>query len=333
MKLLKKLCMAEGISGLEGNIKEIIKNEIKGYADIREDRFGNLIAETHGKSRGKKVCYFAHTDEVGFLISDYDSDGFARFVTVGGIDAAVLPGKVVVSRRHKGVIGISPVHLLSEADKQTVLKTTDLFIDFGFKDKKAAEKKLPVGSCVCFESVYFEQGNEIFAKALDDRIGVRIMIEMIKSKPLYDTVFAFTSCEETGTQGGITAAYGIRPDIGVILECTTSAETPDEKGGKAVTLLGGGAVISYRDNGTMYDIGLYEKANAVAKEKGIKHQTKTVIAGGNDASAVQRTAEGASVAAYSVTARNLHSAITVANKNDYISVLKLAKEFNDVIGL
>ncbi len=333
MKLLKKLCTESGISGLEDNIKDIIKKEIEGFCEISEDRFGNLIAKTDGLKREKRVCYFAHTDEVGFLISDYDEQGFARFVPVGGIDAAVLPGKVVVGGKRKGVIGVCPVHLLSDNDKQTVLKSTDLFIDFGFESKKEAEKSLPVGSAVCFEPVYFEQGNEIFAKALDDRIGVRIMIEMIKSKPTYETYFAFTSCEETGTQGGETAAYGVRPDIGVILECTTSAETPDEKGGKAVTLLGGGAVISYRDNGTMYDTEFYKKATAFADEKNIKWQTKTLIAGGNDAAAVQRTAFGTSVAAFSVPARNLHSAITVANKNDYISVLKLAKEFNDVLGI
>ncbi len=333
MKLLKRLCTANGISGREENIKSIIKKEISGLCDISEDRFGNLIATVHGKKRDKRVCYFAHTDEVGFIISDYDEQGFARFVNVGGIDAAVLPGKVLCSGRRKGVIGVCPVHLLSTSDKETVLKSEDLFIDFGFEDKKQAEKRLPVGSAVYFEPTFYQAGNEIFAKALDDRIGVRIMIDMIKSKPLYDTTFVFTCCEETGTQGAETAAYGLNTDIGVILECTTSAQTPDENGGKAVTLLGGGAVISYRDNGTMYDTELFALATSVAEKNGIKWQTKTLVAGGNDASAVQKTAYGASVAAFSVAARNLHSAISVANKNDYFSVLKLAKAFNDVIGL
>ncbi len=334
MRLLKKLCEQDGLSGMEEDVFSLIISEIKDFADLTRDGFGDLIATVKGKKRPKKVAYFAHADEVGLMIKDYDQGGFASFSCVGGINPAVLQGKAFRAGKYKGVSGLAPVHLVDDEEMfSTKLKAFDMFLDFGFKTKEEALEKLPLGSPVAFDEPFYISGNQIFAKALDDRIGCRILIDMIKSRPEYETTFVFTKCEETGTHGARAASFAVKPDVAVVLECTTSADTPDDRGGKAVTLIGGGAVISYRDGGTMYDLGLYKKALETAEKHGIKYQTKTMVAGGNDSRSIQTACEGAAVAAFSVPARNLHASVSTASKKDYEAVRDLAVYFNNEIGL
>ena len=259
----------------------------------------------------------AHTDEVGFIITDITDDGYLRFAPVGGIDAAVVHGRRVDINGIKGVVGAKAVHLLSDDEKKNEPAFDKLAIDIGAADKAEAEKAVSLGDCAYFASDYCEFGDGfIKSKALDDRIGCMLMIELINSDLEYDTYFCFNVQEEVGLRGSGCSAYAVKPDVAVILESTTAADIDGVTGGDKCCVLGKGPVVSFMDGRTIYDKQIFNLAFEVAKENNIKIQTKTKIAGGNDAGAIQKSGAGCRVAAVSLPCRYIHSGSSVVKIGD-----------------
>lgn len=177
-----------------------------------------------------------------------------------------------------------------------------------------------------FESVYYEFGNGfIKAKALDDRIGCMLLIELIKSEIEYDKYFCFNVQEEVGLRGAMCTSFAIQPDISVILETTTAADLCGVTGGDRVCVLGDGPVVSFMDGRTIYDKELYTLAMTAAKENNIKVQIKTAIAGGNDAGAIQTSGRGSRVMAVSLPCRYIHSGSSIVKSSDIDETRKLLK--------
>ena len=279
---------------------------------------GSVIAFKKGKKApDKKVLVAAHTDEVGFIITDITDDGYLRFAPVGGIDAAVVLGRRVDINGIKGVVGAKAVHLLSDDEKKNEPAFDKLAIDIGAADKAEAEKAVSLGDCAYFASDYCEFGDGfIKSKALDDRIGCMLMIELINSDLEYDTYFCFNVQEEVGLRGSGCSAYAVKPDVAVILESTTAADIDGVTGGDKCCVRGKGPVVSFMDGRTIYDKQIFDLAFEVAKENNIKIQTKTKIAGGNDAGAIQKSGAGCRVAAVSLPCRYIHSGSSVVKIGD-----------------
>ena len=327
--MLKKLCSVNSASGDEAKMREFITGEIKDFCTYEIDALGSVIAFKKGKKTpNKKVMFAAHMDEVGFIVTHITDDGYLKFAPVGGIDARVVVDRVVTVSTEKGnlkgVIGAKAPHLLNDDEKKTAPKFSNLYIDIGAKDKSDAENYVATGDYVYFDSEYEEFGNGfIKAKALDDRIGCMLLIELIKSDLEYDTYFCFNVQEEVGLRGSTCTAFGVGADVAVILEATTAADLDGVRGGERCCVLGDGPVVSYMDGRTVYDKGLFNLAFDVAKEKGIKIQTKTTIAGGNDAGAIQTAGKGAKVMAVSLPARYIHASASVVKKADIEETKKL----------
>ena len=338
--LLKKLCLAFGPSGNEDEVREIIINEIKDFADdYYTDKVGNLIAFKKGKKTPeKKRLFAAHMDEVGFMITSAGDDGYLKFKNLGGIESTVILGKpaIVGDKRFPAVFGGKPVHLLKKDEREKVRSADDIYLDIGVvkKEKKDSKKNKPVevGEFAVFNSDFLEFGqNKIKCKAIDDRFGCYILIEMLKSKLLYDNYFAFTICEEIGLRGAKTAANIIKPDIAVILESTTAGDIYDKKQKNKICSLGDGAVISIMDNSAIYDKRLINLALDAANKKNIKTQIKQAVAGGNDSGAYQKSEKGVEVLAISLPTRYIHSPSCVADLRDMEECLKLAVEIEKEI--
>ncbi|MBQ1546076.1 MAG: M42 family peptidase [Clostridia bacterium] len=329
-QLLKKLCLADGVSSDEGRVREIIISEISGYADsIETDASGNLIVFKKGKVRPeKKVLLSAHMDEVGFIITHINSNGTLGFDEVGGIDRRVIPGKRVHLCKSGliGVVGIRPVHLTNRGDKEKIPKLLDMSIDIGALNKDDAMKYDLVGDIAAFEGFYEENETSIITKALDDRAGCAVLVDMIRSELPYDMYFTFVVQEEVGLRGAKTAAYTVDPDIAVVVETTTAADIPGVDEEKTVCSLGEGAVISFMDRRTIYDRDLYKAAFEAAQRAGVKAQAKQAVAGGNDAGVISAARGGVRTIAVSLPCRYLHSPHTVAYKNDLIAVEKTVTE-------
>lgn len=316
--MLKDLCLLNGTSGREEAVRNYIIEKIKDKCEYSVDALGSVIAFKKGrKAPDKKVLVAAHTDEVGFIITDITDDGYLRFAPVGGIDAAVVLGRRVDINGIKGVVGAKAVHLLSDDEKKNGPAFDKLAIDIGAADKAEAEKAVSLGDCAYFASDYCEFGDGfIKSKALDDRIGCMLMIELINSDLEYDTYFCFNVQEEVGLRGSGCSAYAVKPDVAVILESTTAADIDGVTGGDKCCVLGKGPVVSFMDGRTIYDKQIFDLAFEVAKENNIKIQTKTKIAGGNDAGAIQKSGAGCRVAAVSLPCRYIHSGSSVVKIGD-----------------
>lgn len=323
--MLKELCLLNGTSGDEKHVREYIIHEIKDFCEYSVDPLGSVIAFKKGRRKpDKKVMLCAHMDEVGFIITDIDDDGYLSFNPVGGIDAKVIADRSVTVNHIHGVIGLKPVHLMNDDEKKSAPKIKSMRIDIGAKNKEDALQYVHPGDYAYFSGDYHEFGDGyIVSKALDDRIGCMLLIELMKSELEYDTYFCFNVQEEVGLRGAMCTSYQVQSDISVIFEATTAADLCSVKGGERVCVLGDGTVISFMDGRTIYDKALYNLAMKTAKENDIKAQTKTAIAGGNDAGAVQSSGKGSRVLAVSLPCRYIHSGASVVKKSDIAETRKL----------
>ena len=354
-ELLKKLCLAFGPSGNEDEVRDIIIEEIKNKADdYYVDKVGNIIAFKKGaKTPEKKRLFAAHMDEVGFMVTSVDGEGYLKVKAVGGIENAVILGKqaIVGEKRLAAVFGGKPIHLLSGDEWRNA--RSNIYLDIGARkkeEKKQEEKKdgdknnkeeqkpVEIGEFAVFKSEYLEFGqNKVKSKAIDDRFGCYILIEMINAELEYDSWFAFTICEEIGLRGAKTAAHIVQAERAVVFEATTAGDIYnkkdefDTKNKNKVCELGGGAVISLMDHATIYNKGLINLALATAERKNIKAQLKQAVAGGTDAGAIHKAGAGAEVLAVALPTRYIHSPSCVADYGDMEECLKLALELEKVI--
>jgi len=329
--LLKKLTEASGVSGNEKEVRDLIIDEIKDHVDsIKVDRIGNIIAYKKGKKETEKTLMLAaHMDEVGLLVTDIDSMGLLKFTTVGGIDKRVLVSKVVSIGKDKipGVIGAKPIHLQKPEERKRALDIDSLYIDFGAKSKEDAEKYVSIGDYVSFYSDYTEFGtNKVKAKALDDRVGCAILVDLLKN--IEDTSFygVFTTMEEVGLRGAGPAAFEVDPDYALILEGTICADSEEMEKHMIPTKLGQGPALSLMDRTTVYDVGMRKRLEELAGKNSIPYQYRKASSGGNDSGMIHTAKSGCKTASLSVPCRYIHSNVSVMDKGDFENAYKLAYE-------
>jgi endoglucanase len=332
IKLLETLCNLNGGSGDEDAIRDFIYEKIKNNSDeIRVDNLGNLIAFKKGNGNKKtKIALTAHMDEVSFIITSIRDDGTARFAPVGGINADSVLGRRVVSNGFPGVIGSKAIHNMTEKEHQKSADFDDFSIDFGFLSKAECEEKIALGDRVYFEENFLLFGNNMVAsKAIDDRFGCAVLMSLIEKNFPCNITFGFLTQEEVGCRGA--KAVDIDADIAIVVETTTAADFDGVSDDKKCTRIGEGAVVTFMDRGTIYDKNLYELMRKTANENGIKTQTKTLIAGGNDASALNIKNGGMKTIAISIPCRYLHTANCVASISDMDNVEKLVEKMIEKI--
>lgn len=329
LNYLKELCLINGTSGREEKVREYIISKISDKADITVDPMGNVIAFVKGKKRAEnKVMISAHMDEVGFIVRYITDEGFLKFTPVGGVNEKVIFGRNVTVGDNDipGVVGVKPIHLCEKDDLKKCPKIKDMTIDIGASSKEEAEKLVSVGDSVYFVSDYVEFGDGLIkAKAIDDRFGCAAMLKMIEEGVQYDTYFSFVVQEEVGLRGSKATAFTIAPDYAVVLEATTASDIADTPESDSVCFLGKGAAVSFMDRATLYNRELFKMSREIAEKNSIAWQTKTTVAGGNDAGSIHLSRGGVYTLAISIPCRYIHSATCVANKKDMQSVYELAK--------
>ncbi len=342
-ELLEKLSLIFGPSGCEGEVADFIVSQIEGDCDsITRDRVGNIIAKVSGRGieynaeSPKKIMICAHMDEVGIMVSDITDEGYLKFMTVGGISPTVLLDKRVVigegDKRINGIISSKAIHMQTPDERGKVIPTSKMYIDIGASSEAEAREYVEIGDVGVFESDFLRFGAEdklIKGKALDDRLGCAIMIDVMRqlhesSKGLeYDVYFAFTCCEEIGISGAVVAANTISPDAAIVLESTAVADICGVPEASRVAKLGDGGAISLMDRSTIYDRNIVEIALSVAEIKGIKAQIKRYVSGGNDSANIQRSGKGVKVLSLSAPSRYIHSASNVVHADDVESMKEL----------
>ena len=317
LNLIKTLTAPRAISGREKAISDKILTIVAPLADkCYNDAMGNLFAVKYGtapEGDRKKIMLCAHMDEIGFLVNHIEDSGLIRVLPIGGINwIAAAFTNVTFSSGLKGI-------LVPEGNAGHDLNQDRCYVDIGAKDKKEAEKKVKIGDfCALDGGITRLLGRRIAGRPLDDRIGCAVLIkiaEKLKETPVADDVyFVFSVQEEVGLRGATTAAFGIKPDIGIAYDVTGTGDTPGAP--RMVCSLGGGAAIKLKDNSLLCDYELSQEFVAVAKEKDIKHQLEILPFGGTDTAAIQVSGAGVKVAALSIPTRYIHSGVEMLDLTD-----------------
>jgi tetrahedral aminopeptidase len=332
VKLLKEICEVAGTSGFEQRVRELVLREVTSLVDeVTVDNMGNVTALKKG-SISKKVMIGAHMDEIGFIVTHIDDDGFVRFHTLGGFDPKTLTAQRVIIHGKKdlvGVMGSKPIHVMSAEERSKMPKTTDYFIDLGMK-KKEVIKFIKVGDSITRQRELIEMGDCVNCKSIDNRVAVFILIETFrelkKKKVPYDIYGVFTVQEEVGVRGAQVAAQAIQPDFGFGLDTTIAYDVPGAAPQEMVTKLGEGTGIKIMDSMTICDYRMVEFMKKTAKKHNIKWQPEILPAGGTDTMGIQRNTAGGSIAgAISIPTRHIHQVIEMAHKQDIRDSIELLK--------
>jgi endoglucanase len=265
----------------------------------------------------------AHMDEVGFILVADEGDGVFSFQTVGGINPSNLLGKpVLVGKEHlPGVIGMKPIHLADFDERKRKPAIDSLRIDIG------PNAKAKPGEWATFATKLKRVGPSIMAKAIDDRIGVATLIELIKHAPTnIDLLAAFTVQEEVGLRGAKVAAYSFDPDLAIAIDSTPEYDLPTHDGSENSlynSKLGHGPAIYVYNRATIDDPRLVRFLKEIAESESIPYQIRQPGGGGTDAGAIQRTHSGVPVVSVSVPGRYAHTPIGLCRVEDWKNTLKL----------
>lgn len=319
--LLKTLTETYAPSGYEEAVRKIIQKEVKPYADeIRVDAMGSLIVRkkpTVDVKNSKRIMLAAHMDEIGIIASHVDKNGFVRFASNGGVFGRYTLGARV--RFMNGVTGVVGFDKLEAVDQAPSL--SKMYIDVGATSRSDCPVK--VGDFGAFERSYMEMGNRLVAKSMDDRAGVAVLIETLKSIKItpHDLYFVFTTQEEVGTRGAGTAAYSIDPEIGIAIDVTGTGDTPASL--KMSMELSKGPCVKVRDPGMLSDPRVVEWMVTTAEKAKLPYQREVLLVGSTDAKAIQVTRAGVMSGALSIPCRYIHSASEMVDLDDLKNSVKL----------
>ena len=325
LKLLEKLCNVTAVSGDEGEVRKIVLEEIKPYADeVKVDALGNVLAVKRGRGvKRLRVMLDAHMDVVGFFIVADEGEGIYRFETVGGIDVRHLVGKQVFVGRDNipGVIGGKPVHLMDHDEATHKVPLEALRIDLGLGGKAK------VGDRAGFATKFRRVGPSIMSKSIDDRIGVATLIELLKNAPAnVDLCLAFAVQEEIGLRGAKVAAQYFQPDMAIAVDSTPANDLPVHDGSENMmynTKLGLGPAIYIADGSTLHDPRLVRFLSEVGDTEKIPYQFRQPGGGGTDSGAIQRSLAGVPTVSVSVPHRYTHSPLSISRVDDWKNTINL----------
>lgn len=332
--LLRRLCQEPGIPSREEAVARLVISEIGPLVDeVRSDALGNVIAVKRGEG-GPRVMIAAHMDEIGFMVRHVEKEGFVRVHPVGGFDPRVLfAQRVDVHTREGALPGVlapeaKPIHLLSADDKPAPLRTDNYFVDLGLPAETVAAR-VRVGDMVTMSRETVRMGDAVVSKALDDRLGVFIMIEALRAVGAHtaEIVAVATVQEEVGLRGATTAGYGVQPDIAIALDTTLAMDIPGTSESDRLTTLGGGTAIKIMDGSLICDPRVVNSLRDIAERENIKHQFEILPFGGTDAGAIQLGREGVVSGVLSTPSRYVHTVNEMCHGDDIQGAITLLARF------
>ncbi len=318
--LIEKLTQIPGPPGYENQIRETVHAEIEAHVDeIRVDALGNLIAHKgEASGGGKRIMLSAHLDEIGVIATHVDEQGFIRFTNIGGVARRYAPGGRV-RFLEDGTLGVINTEKLTS--NYRVPPLSKMYIDVGASS--AADCPVKVGDVATFERPFTDMGNRMASKAMDDRIGVVIMIEAMKQlkQTPHQLYFVFSVQEEVGLRGATTAAFGVDPDLGLAIDVTQTGDTP--KSATMAVSLGQGPAIKVKDSGMIANPRVVDWMVRTAQKEKLPYQLEVLERGSTDARAIQLTRTGVPAGCLSIPCRYIHSPSEMVDYGDVQKSLQL----------
>jgi putative aminopeptidase FrvX len=330
---LEKLSNACGVTGRETQVKDLMIEHLKPYADeIRVDRLDNVIALKKGKANSPKIMLAAHMDEVGLMVKTINKNGFLQFSKMGGIDDRILLAqKVNVHSKnsvYSGIIGSKPPHIQKEEERKKIISFDELFIDVGAENKEAiAAMGIAVGDPISFDIKYQNIGKDVaIGKAFDNRAGCVTMIETMRLLKDSDcTVCAVgTVQEEVGLRGAGTAAFGVDPDLAIALDVTIAGDVPGVREYDTTVKMSKGPALTISDSGLITHPKILRWLMETAQQQTIPYQIEAGLPGSTDASRISLTRQGIPCGNISIPARYIHSPVGMLCLKDIENSAKLA---------
>lgn len=332
--LLRELTQADGIPSREDNVRNVVASHMRPLVDdMRIDRMGNLIGHVAGNG-GPKVAIAAHMDEIGFIVRYIEESGYLRLQPVGGFDARTLVAQRV--RVHvrdgeplNGVLqpGAKPIHLLKPEDPKE-LKLEEFFVDLGVTTEEV-KSRVTLGDMVTLRRDFETLGDMVVSKALDDRLGIYVMLEAIKAAGKVEAHLypIATVQEEVGLRGAMTAGFGVKPDIAIALDTTIAGDIPGVPADASVTRLRAGTAIKVFDSSQLPNRKLVDHFREIAEKNNIPFQLEILPKGGTDAGAIQRSQDGVVTATISIPSRYVHTVNEMASVSDIQASVDLLTQF------
>ena len=332
LELLFELLNTNSPSGCECQIVNVLREHMSEYCDTETDVIGNLYMKV-GNKQGLKVMISAHSDEVGLQVIYIDKTGFVYVRNVASIDKQTIPGNVIVALTSqgeiRGVIGKKSPHVIDNKDKEVVPSICDLWIDFGFESDEEAKKFIQIGDYVTLYShpQISNNGKRIISKALDNKIGVFVLAEVIKNLSKMNlpinVIGVATAQEEIGCRGGIVAANRIKPDVAFCIDVGIATDIPSmPKQHYGELQLGKGVALIQNANSNGV---LVKDLVDIAKRQNIPLQTTIGYRpnGGTEAAFIQLASTGVATANISIPNRYMHSLVEMCDLRDVISAIDL----------
>lgn len=334
MELLKELCETPGIPGREERLRAIVRRELGPVVDeIRVDALGNLLC-IKKKPDAPKLMIAAHMDEIGFVVSYIEEEGWLRLVKLGGHDPRNMVAQRVIVSTDEGDLpgvlypGVKPPHIQEEEDRKKIPKVSEFIVDLGLP-AEAVKGRVRLGDPVTIQRDLQEIGENLSCKALDDRLALYVMIQALReaADSGFEIYAVATVQEEIGLRGATTSAFGVSPDVGIALDVTVAADIPGVPKHERVTQLGAGTAIKILDSSAISHPPLVTFLQDLANRRGIQWQPEILPRGGTDAGAMQRIRSGVPVGTISIPTRYIHTSVEMVNKGDVEAATALLVAF------
>jgi len=321
-ELIQKLVEIFGPSGVEEQIRSVIRAEVEPLADeIRVDPLGSLVVRKQGGGEGQRIVLDAHMDEIGVMVTYVDEKGFARFTRIGGVGPLTcVSARVAFADGTVGIIGVEE----KREDSNKTPKFEQLYMDVGGTSR--ADCPVHVGDAAVFVRPFAAQGTRLISKAMDDRVGCAVLIETLRrlEHTPHDVYFVFSVQEETTLSGARTSTYGIDPDLAIAVDVTGTGDTP-ECWPMAVEL-GKGPAVKVQDRGMIAHPAVRDLLVQRAKEANIPYQLEVLERGTTDAAAMQLVRAGVPSGCLSIPCRYVHTPSEMVDEEDVENSVRLLLE-------
>lgn len=311
-----------GPVGQEKGVSQKIEELARPFADeITRDVMGNLIV--HKKGTGPKVMFAAHMDSIGFIVTHITEEGYLRVGQLGYVDPK--EALAVPVRFKNGTLGAVFEDENLEDKPRTI---SNLYLDIGAKDREEAKKRVNIGDGAIYNLPNFVTGDAIMGPYLDNRLSCVALLKALEQVKTGDNdlYFVFTTQEEVGTRGAMTATFAIDPDYAVVADVTLSNDIPGSKK-TCSSHCGGGAAIKVMDSLVICHPQMVEKLKDLAVEHKIPYQMDVITAGGTDGGAIHKSRAGVVTGGVSIPCRNTHCVSEVSYLSDVQAAADLIAAF------
>jgi len=335
---LEKLLDTRSPTGTEGELNAVLDSFVKDFkCEVKKDVLGNRFVSIGKGERSLMIA--SHSDEIGFIVTYIDDNGFIFFDKLGGHDNTMIAGRRVDIITKKGIVsgvtGKKAIHLMTDAERKSVPETHHHWIDIGLSDKKSVEGIVSIGDSVVYD--YKMQNlakNRITARALDDKAGCYCAFESLrrlsKKKIDFKVCAVATTQEEIGTRGAQVAGYALNPDAALVIDVEHATDYPNcDKQKYGSIKLGAGVVIS---RGPNISPVIFDKLIACAKKAKIKYQINAEPRPtGTDARVIQMARSGIATGLLGIPLRYMHTPSEILDTDDLESCVKLIEIFAETL--